>query len=130
MELDEPDHHPSCGKQIDPICRCTCEREDISDMKRFIIGLKQQQYDHRLAGGGDWGDSESIKARKMGELIERISEGTLEQFKAYKTLSDRWAKVGIPQPQVGYPESWIVEVTSESGSTMWIGIEPDGSTNS
>ena len=130
MKLDEPDHHPSCGKQIDPICRCTCEREDIFDMNQFIIGLKQQQSDHRLAGGGDWGDSESIKARDIGQLIERISNGTLEQFKAYKTLSDRWAKVGIPQPQLGYPDSWIVEVTGESGSTMWIGIEPDGSTNS
>ena len=84
----------------------------------------------RIAGGGDRGDSESIKARKIGELIERISEGTLEQFKAYKSLSDRWEKVGIPQPQLGYPDSWIVEVTGEYGGTMWIGIEPDGSTNS
>lgn len=63
-------------------------------------------------------------------IVGILHNGTLEQFKAYKTLSDRWAKVGIPQQQLGYPESWIVEVTSESGSTMWIGIEPDGSTNS
>lgn len=109
MKLDEHGnlvgHHPSCAKQIDPICRCTCEREENYD--------------------------ENIKAAEaIEDVIERISNGTLEQFKAYKALSDRWAKVGIPQPQLGYPESWIVEVTGESGSTMWIGIEPDGSTNS
>lgn len=142
MKLDEHgnlvDHHPSCAMQIDPTCRCTCEREENNDSRRALIGerrdhiheLEEKQYNHRLAGGGDWGDSESIKAREIGRLIERISEGTLEQFKAYKTLSDRWAKVGIPQPVLGYPDSWLVEVTGESGSTMWIGIEPDGSTNS
>lgn len=100
------------------------------ERRDHIHELEEKQYNHRLAGGGDWGDSESIKAREIGRLIEYISEGTLEQFKAYKSLSDRWAKVGIPQPVLGYPDSWLVEVTSESGSTMWIGIEPDGSTNS
>lgn len=135
MELDEHgnlvDHHPSCAKQIDPTCRCTCKREDISDMNRFIIGLSQQKLEHELAADMGGGHDENIKAAEaIEDVIERISNGTLEQFKAYKTLSDRWAKVGIPQPQLGYPESWIVEVTGESGSTMWIGIEPDGSTNS
>ncbi len=31
MKLDEygnlTDHHPSCAMQIDPVLRCTCERE-------------------------------------------------------------------------------------------------------
>ena len=143
MELDEHgnlvDHHPSCAMQIDPICRCTCEREENNDSNRALVGerrdliheLEEQKLEHELAAELGGGYSENIKAAEaIEDVIERISEGTLEQFKAYKTLSDRWAKVGIPQSQLGYPDSWIVEVTGESGSTMWIGIEPDGSTNS
>jgi hypothetical protein len=134
MKLDEhgnlADHHPSCGMQIDPVCRCTCEREVIYDMQRFIGGLNQQKLEHELASDMGGGYEENMSAARAIEgAMELISSGTLEQFRAYKALMDRWQAVGFPLPQVGYPKSWIVEVRSE-GSSMWIGIEPDGSTNS
>ena len=52
-------------------------------------------------------------------------ELTTEQQAAYNRLGDSWTTVGDPSPMFG--ESCImVEVTGESGGTMWLGIETDG----
>ena len=58
---------------------------------------------------------------------EYTLEGTEEQHAAYGRLLERWSKVGQPQSGFG---CWMVEVTGESGNTMWLGIEPDGHTHS
>lgn len=61
--------------------------------------------------------------------IEKYTIGTAEQKIAYKRLFDRWQKVGEPQI-ASYDNAWMVEVTGETGMTMWLGIEEDGYTHS
>jgi hypothetical protein len=61
--------------------------------------------------------------------IEKYTIGTAWQKKAYKKLSERWEKVGDPQI-ASFDNVWMVEVTGETGMTMWLGIEEDGHTHS
>jgi hypothetical protein len=56
-------------------------------------------------------------------------ELTTDQLVAYNRLRDSWKTVGDPSPMVG-SDCIMVEVTGESGHTMWLGIETDGHTHS
>ena len=63
-------------------------------------------------------------------------ELTAEQQSAYDRLSTIWTTVGDPLRMIGacgnaLGESCImVEVTGESGCSVWLGIETDGYTHS
>ena len=61
----------------------------------------------------------------MGIEIEKYTIGTAWQKESYRKLFDRWEKVGNPQI-ASYDNVWMVEVTGETGMTMWLGIEEDG----
>jgi hypothetical protein len=54
---------------------------------------------------------------------------TEAQQTAYDRLSTIWTTVSDPSPMIG--EACImVEVTGESGCSLWLGIETDGYTHS
>ena len=67
--------------------------------------------------------------------MEKIEEdarhtiGTAKQKEAYLRLQGRWDKVSSPKLAL-LSNVWMVEVTGETGCTMWLGIEEDGHTHS
>ena len=54
-ELDEygnlVHHHASCVKQIDPICRCTCDQEELRD--QVMEQFNEHALAYELNGGED-----------------------------------------------------------------------------
>ena len=54
-ELDEygnlVHHHTSCVKQIDPICRCTCDQEELRD--QVMEQFNEHALAYELNGGED-----------------------------------------------------------------------------
>lgn len=63
------------------------------------------------------------------EEAARDTIGTAAQKEAYLKLQGRWKEVG--EPKVSFLTNvWMVEVTGETGMTMWLGIEEDGHTHS
>jgi len=52
------------------------------------------------------------------------STGTDEQRERYDLLKKQWDKVDEPKP--AFSDCWMVQVTGETGITMWLGIEADG----
>ena len=67
--------------------------------------------------------------------MEKIEEharhtiGTAKQKEAYLRLGDRWREVAAPKLAL-LSNVWMVEVTGETGYTLWLGIEEDGHTHS
>lgn len=61
--------------------------------------------------------------------MAKYINGTADQKLAYEMLFERWKKVGDPQLAIGM-NCWMVEVTGDTGMTMWLGIEEDGHTHS
>lgn len=59
----------------------------------------------------------------------RHTIGTAKQKESYLKLAGRFKEVGPPQLALG-DLVWMVKVTSETGYTMWLGIEEDGYTHS
>ena len=96
-----------------------------------------------IASGNSWAESEvrgnqsphvitldphleAAKAeREAIEKVEKYTIGTAEQKAIYRKLHDQWEEVGEPLVS-GTDNVWMVEVTGETGLTMWLGIEPDG----
>lgn len=87
-------HHPSCATEIDPCCRCTCDREHAWDMRFIGTSASNSSRFFTRYEGKVWRVSPGFihgKAELHLESISRPGEGVVADIRDCTKVSQEEA---------------------------------------